>query len=391
MNEWDSVWEAKNISLAVKDEHIVWVGNTLLEGTKAELKGVRHRVCPDAILTPGLIDPHTHLVYGGERWGEFERRLKGESYADIAKSGGGIRLTVAETRKMSIDALFEASRGRLEAMLKNGVTTVEIKSGYGLNLETELKMLRVAKQLGEALPVHVVPTFLGAHTVPKEYEGKADDYIDYLCQEVLPCIKEEGLAQAVDVFCESIGFSLSQTQKVFECALSLGFDIKCHAEQLSLLGATDYAAQHKALSCDHLEYLDEKGVEAMAQNDTVAVLLPGAYYFLKETKKPPVECLRNHGVKIAIATDCNPGSSPTTSLPLMMNMACVLFGLTIDEAWSAVTENAAHALGLKDRGQIAVGQRADFCLWPIKDKATLCYEFGSHVEPEVVFAGKSCM
>lgn len=388
MSDWDSVWQGANITVAVKDELIAWVGETLENEMKSKVKAEHYHEHPDKYLSPGLIDSHTHLVYGGERSKEFEQRLQGISYAEIAKQGGGIRSTVKATREASFELLYEQAKTRLLTMIRQGVTTVEIKSGYGLDLETEIKMLTVANQLGDDLPVNIVTTYLGAHTVPEKYEGRPEAYIDFICDTVLPQIHEQKLADHVDVFCESIGFTLEQTQKVFEKASSLGLKIKCHAEQLSLLGASEWAANHGALSCDHLEFIDENGVGAMSKQGTVAVLLPGAYYFLKDTKKPPVSLFRKHQVKMAIATDCNPGSSPTTSLPLMMNMACVLFGLTVEEAWLAVTQHAASALGISDRGKLKVGQKADFCLWPFKDKSSLCYTFGSEIKPIRIYQGK---
>lgn len=385
MREWDSVWQGINQAVAVSRDKIVWVGETVPEGLDPTIPIHHYR---NKYLSPGLIDPHTHAVYAGERSSEFMKRLQGLSYAEIAKQGGGIRSTVRATREASSELLYTRAKERLLSMMRQGVTTVEIKSGYGLDLETEIKMLKVAKQLERDLPLTVVTTYLGAHTVPEDYENRPDHYIDFICDEVLPRIHEEQLATHVDVFCESIGFDLTQTQKVLEKALSLGFQVKCHAEQLSLMGATKWAASKGALSCDHLEYIDEQSIIMMAQNKTTAVLLPGAYYFLKETQKPPIDLFRKYGVRMAIATDCNPGSSPTTSLPLMMNMACVLYDFTIDEAWSAVTEHAASALGLGDRGALRVGQKADFCLWPFEAKSTLCYTMGGEFNPIRVYHGQ---
>lgn len=339
------------------------------------------------LLTSGLVDCHTHLIYGGHRSHEFEWRLQGQTYLQIAQKGGGILSTVAATRLASFDELYQAAAARLKMMISQGVLTVEIKSGYGLDLETELKMLRVAKQLEKNFGITIKTTYLGAHTLPPEYAERGDQYIEYICQEVLPVIKAEQLADAVDVFCESIGFNLAQTEKLLSSATTLGFDIKCHAEQLSNLGCSQLAASMGALSCDHIEYIDEAAIEMMAQHQSVAVLLPGAFYFLKETTKPPIELFRKYQVPMAVATDANPGSSPTTNLPLMMNMACVLFGLTVEEAWLAVTNHAAQALALKSP-IIAAGQPASFVLWPFKQPVDLVYHFGQQTLPTVFIAGK---
>lgn len=354
-----------------------------------ELQSYQFKKVIDAkeqLLTPPLIDCHTHLVYGGNRSHEFEWRLNGKTYQEIAQRGGGIRSTVEATRAATFDELYQAAKKRMLAMMAQGVLSFEIKSGYGLDLATEVRMLKVAKQLGKDLAVRVATTYLGAHTLPKEYENQPDSYIDYICQEVLPQIKTQNLACAVDVFCESIGFNLKQTEKVFDKAQSLGFNIKCHAEQISNLGASFLAASKGALSCDHLEYLDEKAVLQMKASGTVAVLLPGAFYFLKEKQLPPIELLRLHQVPMAVATDANPGSSPTNSLPLMMNMACVLFGLSVDEVWQAVTDNAARALGLV-APQLAAQQEASFVLWPFSKPVDLIYEFGQLATPRLFTKG----
>ena len=344
--------------------------------------------CQGELLTPGLIDCHTHLVYAGNRSDEFKRRLQGESYANIAISGGGILNTVAQTRGASLDELFVQSLPRIEKMIAHGVTTIEIKSGYGLDLETEIKMLQAAKALSKHCNIPVVSTFLGAHALPREYKAKPDAYIDLICQEMLPAVKAQGLAEMVDVFCENIGFSLNQSERVLQTAKNLGFKLKCHAEQLSNLGASQMAANLGALSTDHIEYLDEAGIKAMADNDTVGVLLPGAFYFLKEQTLPPIELLRKHQVAMAIATDCNPGSSPTTNLPLMMNMACVHFGLTVSEAWQAVTTNAARALGLESTiGKIESGYQANLVLWDCNNTADICYQFGEVSPQKIMLKG----
>jgi imidazolonepropionase len=345
--------------------------------------------CHGQIITPGLIDCHTHLVYAGNRANEFKKRLEGVSYAEIARSGGGILSTVKQTRDVSEEELLQQSLPRILAMRAEGVTTVEIKSGYGLDLANELKMLRVARRLGELTGIRVKTTFLGAHAIPPEYKDKNQSYVDYLCDEVLPEVVEAGLADAVDVFCESIAFSYAQTEQLFLKAHDLKLAVKCHAEQLSNLGASSLAARFNALSCDHLEFLDERGAHAMAEAGTVAVLLPGAYYFLRETRKPPVELLRKAGVGIAIATDCNPGSSPTTSLPLIMNMACQFFSLTVHEVLSAVTNQAAKALGIAHQtGVIAAGMTADLVRWSVNDSAQLCYFFGSSLPHKTMIAGE---
>ena len=339
-----------------------------------------------ALITPGLTDCHTHLVYGGNRAGEFEQRLNGTSYEDIAKAGGGIASTVKATRDATELDLQAQSTPRLQALLAEGVTTIEIKSGYGLALAHERKTLRVARSLGATHPVSVQTTFLGAHAVPPEFVGRADDYVDDILR-MLPLLHAEGLVDAVDAFCERIGFSLAQTERVFKAAKALGLPVKLHAEQLSDSGGAQMAASYGALSCDHLEWLSDAGATAMAQAGTAAVLLPGAFYFLRETKLPPIAALRSAGVPMAISTDCNPGSSPCTSLLLMLNMACTLFRLTPEEALAGVTRNAARALGLKDRGVLAAGMRADFVLWGVQSPADLSYAFGSCPRTQTVFNG----
>lgn len=339
-----------------------------------------------ALITPGLIDCHTHLVYAGNRAGEFEQRLNGATYEEIAKAGGGIASTVKATRAASEYELELQSTPRLKALLQEGVTTVEIKSGYGLALEHERKTLRVARQMAEQFPVSVQTTFLGTHAVPPEFAGRGDDYIEVVLR-MLPVLHADGLVDAVDAFCERIGFSIAQTERVFQMAQSLGLPVKLHAEQLSDSGGAQLAARYSAISCDHLEWLSSEGVQAMARAGTAAVLLPGAFYFLRETKLPPIAQLRSVGVPIAISTDCNPGSSPCTSLLLMMNMACTLFRLTPEEALSGVTRNAARALGLHDRGILAAGMRADFVLWDVRSPAELSYAFGRNPRINTVFNG----
>ncbi|HEX9207998.1 MAG TPA: imidazolonepropionase [Steroidobacteraceae bacterium] len=327
------------------------------------------------LVTPGLVDCHTHLVYGGDRAREFELRLQGATYEEIARAGGGIRSTVQATRAASDEQLFEAARRRALALMAEGVTTLEIKSGYGLSLQHEARMLRLARRLGADLPLTVRTTYLAAHALPPEFEGRADDYLDAACAW-LPRLHAEGLVDAVDAFCDRIGFTPAQVRRVFEAARALGLPVKLHAEQLSDQGGSQLAAGFGALSCDHLEYLSDDGVAAMARAGAVAVLLPGAFYFLRETRLPPVEKLRAAGVPIAVATDHNPGSSPTLSPLLMLNMACTLFGLTPEEALRGMTVNGARALGLADRGRLAAGQRADFAVWDAEHPAELAYRFG---------------
>lgn len=342
-----------------------------------------------AWLTPGLIDCHTHIVYAGNRSHEFEARLNGVAYEEIARQGGGIVSTVKATRAATDEELMQASLPRVLSSLREGVTCLEIKSGYGLDTATETKMLRVARQLQQDLPVRVTTTFLGAHALPPEFAGRADDYIDEVCERMLPAIAAQGLADAVDVFCEKIGFTLAQTTRVFEAARKLGLPVKLHAEQLSDQGGAALTAQYQGLSADHLEYLSEAGIAAMRAHGTVAVLLPGAYYYLRETKLPPIAALREAGVPIALATDCNPGTSPMTSPLLAMNMACTLFRLTPLEALRGITIHAARALGLQDEiGSLQVGKSADFALWKIERPAELAYMVAVNPCVGRVFEGK---
>jgi imidazolonepropionase len=344
--------------------------------------------CGGRLVTPGLIDCHTHLVYGGNRASEFEQRLNGATYADIAKAGGGIMSTVRATRAASEAVLLESALRRLESLLAEGVTTIEIKSGYGLDVETEMKMLRVARKLGTLRPVDVKTTFLGAHTFPQEYKENHEGYVSIVCDQALPRIVSENLADAVDAFCESIAFSVEETKSVFKAARAFNLPVKLHAEQLSNLGGTKLAARFNALSVDHIEYLDEEGVESISKSGTVAVLLPGAFYYLREKQAPPVAALRQHKIPIAIATDLNPGSSPVHSLLATINMACVLFGLTPEEALLGVTANAARALGLKDRGTIAPGQKADLVLWDVTRPGDLAYPLGFNPLAAVIRNGE---
>ena len=333
--------------------------------------------CAGRWITPGLIDCHTHLVYGGDRAHEFELRLQGATYEEIARAGGGILSTVKATREASEDALFASADRRLAALMAEGVTTVEIKSGYGLEQQAELKQLRVARRIGRERPVTVRTTFLGAHAVPPEYKGRSGDYTALVAGPLLDAVATEGLADAVDVFCEGIAFSPNETKAVFEAAKAKGLAIKLHAEQLSNLHGAKLAAEMGALSADHLEYLDEDGVIAMARAGTVAVVLPGAFYFLRETQKPPIELMRKHGAAIALATDANPGSSPLTSPLLVLNMACTLFRMTPEEALAGLTRHAAKALGLQDEvGTLEIGKRCDLAIWEIERPAELAYRIG---------------
>lgn len=329
------------------------------------------------LVTPGLIDCHTHLVWAGSRADEFAQRLHGASYADIAAAGGGIAATVRATRAATLAELISVSEPRLQALMAEGVTTVEIKSGYGLSLSDERKQLVAARTLAERAPVSIQTTLLAAHALPPEFNNRPDEYIDHIVSDILPTLAAEGLVDAVDAFCESVGFTTVQTERVFAAAQAHGIAVKLHAEQLSNQHGSALAARYQALSCDHLEYLDEAGVRAMAASGTVAVLLPGAFYFLRETQLPPLELLRKHGVPIALATDANPGTSPLLSLQLMLNMGATLFRMTPEECLRSVTVNAAKALGLSDRGQIKVGQRADLCCWKVSDANELTYCFSN--------------
>ena len=341
-----------------------------------------------ALVTPGLVDCHTHLVFGGNRAGEFEQRLGGASYEQIARAGGGIVSSVRATRDADEDALFEASLPRARALLADGVTTMEIKSGYGLDLDSELRMLRVARRIGTELGVTVCTTLLAAHALPPEYAGRADDYIDFVCDAIIPAAARERLADAVDAFCETIGFTPEQTRRVFERASEHGLRVKLHADQLSDLGGAALAAGFDALSADHLEWTSDQGARAMAEAGSVAVLLPGAFYALRETRLPPIDGLRAAGVPMAVATDLNPGTSPLLSLRLAMGMACTLFRLTPEEALRGASVNAARALGLEDRGSLAAGRRADFVVWDAREPAELCYWIGGSLARRVFAGGR---
>ncbi len=362
-------------AVAVADGRIAWIGPAV--DLPADYAGWPAKTL-DGLLTPALIDCHTHLVYGGDRANEWEARLNGASYADIARAGGGIMATVRATRAASEEALMQSALPRLAALESDGVGLVEIKSGYGLDFETERKMLRVARRLGDQCAVRVKTSFLGAHALPPEYEGRADAYIDMLAGEMLPALAAQGLVDYCDGFCESIAFNAAQIERLFAAAQDLGLGVRLHAEQLANTGGAVMAARMGALSCDHLEYLDGAGIAAMQTAHCRAVLLPGAFYFLQETRKPPVQALRDAGIGMALASDCNPGSSPICSLLVVMNMGCTLFGLTPEEALAGVTREAAGALGMEaECGTIEVGKRADFALWDVDHPAQLSYFLGA--------------
>lgn len=404
MQHFDAIWH--NVHIASMDpnqpgpygtvEHAVLAvrdGLIVFCGPRAELPLYDVLATPTfdgqgGWLLPGFIDCHTHLVYAGSRAHEFELRLNGATYQQIAESGGGIKSTVAATRAASHEELFVLGKNRLNALLSQGVTCVESKSGYGLDLVNERKILEVSRLLGEHHPIAVQTTFLGAHALPAEYSGDSDGYMDLVVDTMLPALHSAGLIDAVDVFCEGIGFSVAQSRRLFEKARTLGLPVKAHAEQLSSLGGASLVAEFGGLSADHIEYLTEADVANMASAGTVAVLLPGAYYFLRETKMPPIDLLRQYQVPMAVSTDLNPGTSPLCNLPLMLNMACTLFRLTPAEALAGVTRHAAQALGLTDRGMLRVGQRADFALYQIGQPAELCYQFGVSMLRQLVIGGK---
>ena len=400
---WDALWrnvhlatmtdgsasygDILNGALAIKNGQIAWLGAE--KDLPADAHAAETHDGQGAWLTPGLIDCHSHIVYAGNRSNEFEARLNGVAYEAIARAGGGILSTVNATRAADFDDLLAQSLPRVKRLLAEGVTTLEIKSGYGLDLDTEAKMLRVARHIGEILPITVHTTFLGAHAVPPEYKGRADDYITYICEVMLPALQAEGLVDAVDAFCEHIGFSSEQTERVFHAAAELNLPVKLHAEQLSDQHGAALVARFNGLSADHLEYLSADGIAAMAAHGTVAVLLPGAYYFLRETKLPPLQALREAGVPMAVSTDCNPGTSPMTSLLLAMNMACTMFKMTPQEALAGTTVHAAQALGQQGRvGQLAVGQAADLALWQIARPADLAYAMGQNMCVGVIKGGR---
>jgi imidazolonepropionase len=373
-----SAREASPVALGVADGKIAWFGPEAQLPAFEQAPRFAQYDGAGAWVTPGLVECHTHLVFGGNRADEFRRRLAGASYEEIARAGGGIVSTVAATRNATEDELFASAAARLRRLIALGVTAVEIKSGYGLDLQTEAKMLRVARRLGRALPASVYTTFLGAHALPPEYRGRADDYVELLCAGMLPELAAQGLVDAVDVFCENIAFSVAQSERIFQAAARLGLPVKMHAEQLSNIGGTRLATRYGALSTDHLEHAVEADVAAMRSAGTVAVLLPAAYYCLRETQRPPVALFRRHGVPMAISTDCNPGSSPVLSPLLVMNMACTLFGFTVEEALQAYTHNAALALGAAHlHGKLDAGRDADFALWDIDAPADLVYWLGA--------------
>ncbi len=373
-------------AMVTEGDRLRWVGprDALPAALRADLAETHD--LGGALVTPGLIDAHTHLVYGGERSAEFELRLQGASYEAIARAGGGIRSTVAATRQASEATLHRLALERARALMAEGLTTLEVKSGYGLSLDDEAKCLRVARRMADT-GLTVRTTFLGAHAVPPEFDGRQDDYVEAVC-DWMPQLQAQGLIDAVDAFCERIGFTPAQTRRIFETARGLGLPVKLHAEQLSDQGGAALAAEFGALSCDHLEYLSDDGIRAMARAGTVAMLLPGAYYFLRETRLPPIEALRAAGVPIALATDHNPGSAPGLSLLLMLNMACTFFRMTPEEALRGLTVHAAQALGLNDRGRLVAGQRADFCIWQAQHPRELAYYFGRNPLQATVVGGR---
>ncbi len=375
------------VCVVVQGGQMAWVGPESQLPTAYQ--PLRRWDARGALATPGLVDCHTHLVYGGQRAGEFAMRLAGATYEEVAKAGGGIVSSVKATRAASEDALFAQAATRLSALLQEGVCAIEIKSGYGLALAHERKQLRVARRLGETFGVTVRTTFLGAHALPPEYAGRSQDYTDLVCHEMLPALAAEGLVDAVDVFCERIAFTLAETEQVFQAAQELGIPVKLHAEQLSDMGGAQLAARYGALSCDHIEHLSADGIAAMKAAGTVAVLLPGAYYTLRDTHLPPIDALRAAGVPMAVSTDHNPGTSPALSLLLMANMACTLFRLTVPEALAGITTHAARALGLQDsHGLIASGRPANFVLWPLEEAAELAYWFGHAPAATIVRQGR---
>ena len=405
MTTWDTIWInarlatlvagspspyglVENGAIAATAGKISWVG------PMGDLPGAPETLASKvddldgALVTPGLIDCHTHLVYGGNRAREFEERLQGKSYEEIARAGGGILSTVRATRQASEGELVESALPRLDSLLHEGVTTIEIKSGYGLDQESELKMLRAARQLAELRPVNVKTTLLAAHALPPEYKDRADEYISLVCEEILPAAHEAGLVDAVDGFCETIGFTTAQIERVFEKASSLGLSVKLHAEQLSDQGGAKLATRYNALSADHLEYLPDADASALAAANTVAVLLPGAFYALRETKLPPIDAFRKNGVAMAVATDCNPGSSPLTSLLLTMNMAATLFRMTPGEALIGTTRHAANALGIDQQtGTLTPGKDADLAIWTAQHPSELTYNIGFNPLKKRIFAG----
>jgi len=377
----------ENAAIVVEGGLISWVGKRT--DLPASYEGFATQSLEGRFVTPGLIDCHTHIVHGSDRAVEFEMRLNGASYEEIARAGGGIVSTVTATRNATEDQLLQDALRRVDVLIAEGVTTIEIKSGYGLDIETELRMLRVARAVMANRPIRVKTTFLGAHATPAEYAGRDDAYIDEVCIPTLRAAHTEGLVDVVDGFCEGIAFNTAQIARVFDVAVELGLPVKLHAEQLSNLGGAKLAANYSALSADHLEYLDEDGIKAMANAGTIAVILPGAFYTLRETQAPPIALLRKHGVPMAIATDVNPGSSPLNSLLLALNMGCTLFRMTPEEVLVGATQNAAHALGLTDVGMIKVGMQAELAVWDIKHPAELAYRIGFNPLHTRIFGGTS--
>lgn len=396
---WDRVWVGADLAtldeaggighvpdgvIAIRDGRIAWVGT----GEQLESLSWSAETATDARglwITPGLIECHTHLVYAGDRSNEFAARLRGATYEDIARAGGGILSTMRATRAASEEELLAQSLPRAQSLANEGVTTLEVKSGYGLDLASELKMLRVAKRLGENLGIDVIKTFLGAHALPPEFANRQDEYVRHVCDNMLPAVAAEQLAEAADVFCERIAFTREQTERVFESARSFGLGLRLHADQLSDGGGGELAARYGALSADHLEHTSAASLQVMADKGVIAGLLPGAFYFLRETKLPPIDQMRALGIQMAVSTDCNPGTSPIASLLLSMNMACVLFRMTAAEVLRGVTINAARALGLgEDRGMLRAGMRADLAVWRLRHPEQLCAEIGTHRPVEVV-------
>ena len=401
---WDRVWVGADLAtmdeaggighvpdgvIAIRDGRIAWVGT----GEQLDSLSWSAETATDARglwITPGLIECHTHLVYAGDRSNEFAARLRGATYEDIARAGGGIVSTMRATRAAGEDELLAQSLPRAQSLASEGVTTLEVKSGYGLDLASELKMLRVAKRIGEHLGIDVVKTFLGAHALPPEFANRQDEYVRHVCDDMLPAVAAEQLAEAADVFCERIAFTREQTERVFERARSLGLGLRLHADQLSDGGGGELAARYGALSADHLEHASAASLQLMADRSVIAGLLPGAFYFLRETKLPPIEQMRALGIQMAVSTDCNPGTSPIASLLLAMNMACVLFRMTAAEVLRGVTVNAARALGLgEDRGMLRAGMRADLAVWRLRHPEQLCAEVGAHRPLEVVCQAKA--
>jgi imidazolonepropionase len=379
----------EDAAIGIRDGRIAYIGPQAKLTAEQRRDAREIELFDNALATPALIDCHTHLVFGGNRAREFEMRLNGASYTEIAQAGGGILSTVRATREATEEQLLTAALPRARALMRDGVATIEIKSGYGLDIDTELRMLRVARRLGEVLGISVRTTLLAAHALPPEYAGRADDYIRHVCTAILPAARNEGLVDAVDAFCEGIGFSPEQTRRVFDAATALGLPVKLHADQLSNLGGAALVADYGGLSADHIEFTDEAAVARMAECGTVAVLLPGAFLCLRETQLPPIDALRRHRVPMAVSTDLNPGTSPLMSLRLAMNLACTLFRLTPEEALRGTTVNAAKALGLADRGRLVEGMRADIAVWGVTEPAELSYWLGAPPPGSLYLGGRT--